>query len=207
MPRALPARTRSATRRGFSLVELLVVIAVIGVILSILLPTLPRIRDSAQRTRCAANLTGIGRGVLIFMHENRDRFPEARYMPPPWLSADTDPPFNEALKSYIEPRSGVYECPGDRVVHTRPVAPGSDETCGMSYTYITGLSGQRFEETFFHRFLGMTPSDVPVLYDFDGGAFETQDGETIVVGFFHTRRVFLFADGSARPMGSGAVTN
>ncbi|TVQ59823.1 MAG: type II secretion system protein [Phycisphaerales bacterium] len=204
MPTPHAASSRTSERTGFSLVELLVVIAVIGILLSILLPSMPRIRDAAQRTRCAANLSGVGKGLLIFMNENRDRFPEARYMPPPWLSADTDPPFNVALESYIDKYSDAYQCPGDRVVHTRPVEPLSEETCGMSYTYITGLSGQRVEDSFFAQVLRMTPSDIPVLYDFDGGAFETQYGETVVVGFFHARRVFLYADGSARTIVSAA---
>lgn len=190
-------RTFRRANAGMSLIELLVVIAVIGVIMSIVLPVLPRIRESALRTRCAANLSGVGKGVILYLGDNNEKFPLARYMPPPWLSADTDPPFNVAMKNYIDLRSEAYQCPGDRVVHRRPVEPNSEETCGMSYTYVAGLSGITFEESFFHRIMGLNTSNTPVMYDFDGGTFETDAGEEITVGFFHSKRVFLYVDGHA----------
>lgn len=46
-------------RRGWSLVELLVVVAIIGLLLALLLPAIQRARESVNRTRCASNLSQI----------------------------------------------------------------------------------------------------------------------------------------------------
>src|SRR4051812_36211783 len=65
--------TSAASRRllrsnGFTLVELLVVIGIIAVLISVLLPTLSRARESARRTQCLSNLRQIA--VLLNMYAN-----------------------------------------------------------------------------------------------------------------------------------------
>jgi len=183
--------------RGFSLVELLIALFVIAALMALLMPALPRMRDAAQRAACGANLGDIGKAVELFRADHRETFPKARYMPPPWLSGDPDPPFNTAMAAYLPVNAGSYVCPGDRVVHNRTytAADGSTATTGMSYTYIVALSGVTFEQSFYSRFLRWTVTETPVLHDFDGGVFETQDGQQVKVDFFHEQRNALFVDG------------
>ena len=58
-------------RRGFSLVELLVTIAVIGVLVAMLLPAISAAREAARRGSCANNLKQIG--LALHSHENIHR--------------------------------------------------------------------------------------------------------------------------------------
>ena len=58
-------------RRGFTLVELLVAIAIIGILISILLPAVNSVRETARRTRCANNMHQLGMAVLNFESKQR----------------------------------------------------------------------------------------------------------------------------------------
>src|SRR6476646_8857829 len=66
---------RPAPRRAFTLVELLVVIGIIALLVSILLPTLNRARESARRTKCLSNLRSIGQLVTMYANQNRGQIP------------------------------------------------------------------------------------------------------------------------------------
>ena len=197
MGKASASHQPKAERPGFSLLELLVVMAIISLLIGILLPTLPRVRDAARRVACGSNLRQIGLGVEMYKDGNREQFPLARYMPRPWLSADEDPAFNATMAQYIPADSEAYACPGDKIVYDYQYTDddGQPATCGMSYTYVVNLGGRPYEQTFFFEFLRLGPSDTPVAYDFDGGTFETESGAQEQVDFFHDQRNVLFVDG------------
>lgn len=59
---------------GFTLVELLVVISIIGILVAILLPAAGKAREAARRAECKNNLREFGTGMAIFM----DRDPQNR---------------------------------------------------------------------------------------------------------------------------------
>ena len=62
-------------RRGFTLAELLTVIAVIAILAAILFPVFARAREKARSATCASNLVNIGMCLRLYAAENEGRYP------------------------------------------------------------------------------------------------------------------------------------
>ncbi len=96
-------------RRAFSLVELLAVIAIIGVLAAVLLAVLGRVRNAARQTGCVSNLRQLGAAALLLTQETRGLmpyhfgFPIVEGMP---NNVSGQMPWSSLLRHYVD-RSGL----------------------------------------------------------------------------------------------------
>jgi prepilin-type processing-associated H-X9-DG protein len=108
---------------GFSLVELLVVIGVVGVLIALLLPVLARSREAAKRVQCASQLRQVGVAVFNYATNNRGltpawsvrhEYPVDPYYGDPTAPGWWGPGWTVLLERYIgqRPDGRIYSCPG-----------------------------------------------------------------------------------------------
>jgi len=87
-------------QNGFSLIELLIVIVIIGALAAILFPLYSFARAKTLETNCCSNQYQIARAALIWAQDNRQTFPSASSF---WQSLDID--------------KRVYKCPSYSAPH------------------------------------------------------------------------------------------
>ncbi len=142
-------RNQRQPTRAFTLIELLVVVSIVTVLMSLLLPSLGRARESAKQVICRNNLRGIWTGVLQYAFNNRDRVPFAEDINLTDPNAD---PFDKehkstmghALLTYVP--SGSWKCPS--AIKGFPASSGPE---GWTMTYWFRTAGKIGEGVPFNK--------------------------------------------------------
>ncbi len=156
---------------GFTMVELLTVIAILGILAAILVPTARLARESARAAACLSNLRQIGFALQLYLQEHDDRFPELATGP-----TEEDPHQRPALAETLRPYAGdeaLFACPED---------DRHFPAHGSSYYWNSLLNGQPLGSA---NLFGLVsePTRIPAV--FDAGSFHRAGAQ------------FLFLDGSA----------
>ncbi|HUJ12005.1 MAG TPA: DUF1559 domain-containing protein [Verrucomicrobiae bacterium] len=112
-------------QHAFTLIELLTVIAVIGLLAALLLPALNNAREKGRRIACASNLRQIGIGLLAYSGDFQNHLPTVEnngYCSDP--SCGTNNWYNALLYgNYVTPK--IFQCPDDRRKATATATPRS----------------------------------------------------------------------------------
>ncbi len=92
--------------KGFTLVELLVVITIVGILIAMLMPAVQQVREAARRTHCLNNLRQVALATQGF-HDTVGAFPPARLFPkadgaPPYHRGWDEPSWLARILPYIE---------------------------------------------------------------------------------------------------------
>src|SRR5438132_1378074 len=133
------------TKRGFTLVELLVVIGIIAVLIGVLLPALHKARQQGQTTQCLSNERQLCQAVLQYTHDYKGHCFPYNYSPSqilwqvvilPYIAPQSRKldlfstnPSSQAAIAQLQLRETVYFCP----VAREPLSGGANTVAGSAF--------------------------------------------------------------------------
>lgn len=191
VPGTLPPDVK---RRAFTLVEMLVVIAILVVLISILLPALQGVRAKSKELACGSNLHQLALAFMMFSGEhdgylpgNKDDASSPDTWKRCWLMGNTfnfyNAPDQGTIYPYVGSSKKVYRCPA------LPVNPGGGD----------GYSNGRFDYSVFEVFTGAKQEKMPRV-----ARFTYADGTQVVVAaplMVEESGTYLFNNSAYAPTG------
>ncbi len=166
-------------RRAFTLIEVLVVVAIIAILAGLLFPVYSRARDQGRQTSCLSNLSQIGKSIGLYMADYDEVFPHAidpsdRDRPEIWdrhpefqARIPTMPFLHEALRPYTK-SAELFRCPADHGTEVLDsnfgipfrTSPSMFSVYGTSYFFRTEIAFRFYSQERFEL-----PTKVNVLFD------------------------------------------
>ncbi|MBV9463468.1 MAG: type II secretion system protein [Verrucomicrobiae bacterium] len=124
---------------SFTLIELLMVIAIVAVLSSLLVPALQGVREGARRTKCLSNVRQIGTAVEMYKNDNEDYYPFG----PPLLIANWNHIefMNRLGSNYLGANFAVFKCPSNKNVEPATMPFRSNSLGQIDYEFNSALVG------------------------------------------------------------------
>jgi prepilin-type N-terminal cleavage/methylation domain-containing protein/prepilin-type processing-associated H-X9-DG protein len=160
--------------RAFTLMELLLVIALVATLAAVLLPAISRSKEVARGVACLSNLHQIGISLQIYVQENNNRLP---FMRDKNLQGTNDLPSPDMVLSNHLGNLNILRCPSDQQ-HVF-------ETTGSSYSWNSLLNGEDADHLSAFG-LSFDPHQIPLMFDKD--KFHSARGQKKEINY-------LYADG------------
>jgi len=165
----------STFQRAFSLIELLIVIAIIAILAALLLPVLNRAHEEGRATACVSNLHQIGLALQMYVDANNNTLPvmEDAPMNTNALATNAMPTVNVVLGTDLA-NTNVLHCPSD--------FQKIFQLTGSSYSWNNLLNGENASRLVV---FGMTfrPQAIPVFFDKQG--FHAARGPNKAVNYLY----------------------
>ena len=175
--------------RAFTLVELLLVLAIVGVLAALLLPALSRANRKAHNLTCISQLKQLGIATRLYAEDTRGRLPAAEFLPSNPTSpqqplpriSDLLAPYSSAKTAATNGSRTVFKCPDDHEWFF--------EVEGSSYQWNAGLNGQRIDFGENSSFRGVLVSNGVVVWQTNGAISHAAEATPLLLDYddFHPR--------------------
>ncbi len=181
-------------RKGFTLVELLIVIGIVSILAAMIFPVFQSVREAGRRTACLSNLRNLGMACSLYSQDNDDFYPlggdpfdlKTNYWQTvggeDWLLVSQMKPINVVLQPYVN-SPNAWRCPSDAgfssfdlfSYYPLDARNSSFETFGTSYYYTTkivlahatvsSLTAYNLYDIAAEHYPEYGPSEIPLFYD------------------------------------------
>ena len=155
IPFASSLHRRRRSRAAFTFLEIIVVLGIIILLLTLLIPAVWSMKETARTAACISNLRQIGAGLNLYLAEHDLTIPTlegARAS-----LNDNVPVMDTVLAPYLKNKA-VFICPSDSKI---------GKTTGTSYFWNSALNGQHLGSLEFLK-LTQDQSQIPIMSDKEG---------------------------------------
>jgi len=166
-------------RNAFSLVELLVVVAILGMLVGLLVPAVQASRETARTTNCASNFRQVGLAMTRYCDTYHGRWPETTHtVEPDPITGKYTRAWIYTIAPYTEDVDNIRICASDLAGELRLQGKGTSYTMNG---YLSKESRPAFDNRRKVKAMSKTVVAFELSENKDQGAVRTQDPANIDV--------------------------